>query len=108
MYGIIAFFRKNYFVLLFAALEFLSLSFVFKDNYYHQAGFFNSSNSIAGSVYKTYSGITTYFNLTAVNKQLAEENTRLHNGLSHVRDTSSRPGIKITTPYKQEYDYVLA
>jgi rod shape-determining protein MreC len=108
MYGIIEFFKRNYFLLLFAALEFLSLSFVFKNNYYHQAGFFNSSNSVAGSVYKTYSGVTTYFNLTAVNQQLAEENARLHNGLSHVKDTSSRSKIKVSTSYGQQYDYVLA
>jgi rod shape-determining protein MreC len=108
MYGIIEFFKRNYFLLLFAALEFLSLSFVFKNNYYHQAGFFNSSNSIAGSVYKTYSGVTTYFNLANVNQQLAEENARLHNGLSHVKDTLSRSKIKVSTLYGQQYDYVLA
>jgi rod shape-determining protein MreC len=108
MYGIIEFFKRNYFVLLFAALEFLSLSFVFKNNYYHEAGFFNSANSIAGSVYKTYSGISSYFNLTQVNKQLAEENAKMHNTLAHISDTASMHKTKFISSYGQQYNYMLA
>lgn len=108
MYGIIEFFKRNYFILLFAALEFLSLYFVFKNNYYHQAGFFNSANSVVGSVYKIQTGISNYFNLTSINEQLAEENARLHNSLSHLKDTSKLTKNHVTTPYAQEYDYILA
>lgn len=108
MYGIIEFFKRNYFVLLFAALEFLSFYFVFKNNYYHEAGFFNSANSVAGSVYNTYSGITSYFNLSEVNKQLAEENAKMHNMLSHIADTSTHRKTKVTTVYGQQYNYMLA
>jgi rod shape-determining protein MreC len=108
MYGIIEFFKRNYFVLLFAALETLALSFVFRDNYYHQAGFFNSANSISGSVYQSYSNITSYFNLATLKTQLAEENVRLHNELSHVADTTKAHKAHLNTNYGQQYDYILA
>lgn len=109
MYGIIEFFKRNYFLLLFAALEFLSLYFVFKNNYYHQAGYFNSANALSGSVYKMRSGITSYFNLSEINKQLAEENARMHNVLSQTAyDTSTAHKYKATNRYGQQYNYILA
>lgn len=108
MYGIIAFFRKNYFVLLFAALEFLSLSFVFKNNYYHEAGYFNTSNSVAGSFYKTYTGITSYFDLKNVNQQLVEENLRLHNVIGGVNDTAKHPKVLQKNPYGQQFYFTTA
>jgi rod shape-determining protein MreC len=107
MYGIIEFFKRNYFLLLFAALEFLSLSFVFRNNYYHEAGFFNSANSVAGSVYKIQSGITYYFNLSEINRQLAEENAEMHNVLSKANDTSGMRKFKTTNRYGQQFNYVL-
>lgn len=108
MYGIIEFLKKNYFVLLFAALEVLSVYFVVKDNYYHQAGFFNSANGVAGSVYKTYSGITSYFDLKKVNEELAKENARLHNAVVYNIDTSNHGLHKVTNKFGQQYTYILA
>ncbi len=108
MYGIIAFFRRHYFAVLFVALEFLSLYFVFKDNYYHQAGFFNSANSVAGSVYKTYNGITSYFNLASENERLAVENTMLHNTLGSTPDTSKHLKVAHTNPYGDQFNFITA
>jgi rod shape-determining protein MreC len=108
MYGIIAFLRKFYFTILFVILEIISLVFVFTDNYYHEAGYFNSSGKITGSVYSAYSGITSYFNLKKVNQQLAEENTRLLNLASDVKDTSGHKKIPKTNPFGQQYNFVLA
>jgi rod shape-determining protein MreC len=107
MYGIIEFFKRNYFLLLFAALEFLSFSFVFRNNYYHEAGFFNSANGVAGSIYKIQSGITSYFNLTEINRQLAEENAQMHNVLSKPSDTAGMRKYKSVTRYGQQFNYVL-
>lgn len=81
MYGILDFFKKHYFSLLFAALEFISLYFVFRNNYYQQAGFFNSSNAVTGAVYESYNGMTQYFGLSEVNQELSSENARLHTAL---------------------------
>ncbi|HSY75313.1 MAG TPA: rod shape-determining protein MreC [Bacteroidia bacterium] len=108
MYGIIAFFRRHYFAVLFVVLEFLSLSFVFRDNYYHQAGFFNSANSVAGSFYKTYNDITSYFNLKSENTQLHEENMRLHNSISTIPDTTKHPKIAHVNPYGQQFNFISA
>jgi rod shape-determining protein MreC len=108
MYGIITFFRKNYFVLLFTALEFLSLSFVFRNNYYHEAGYFNSSNRIAGSIYKTESDITSYFGLKNQNNQLVEENAKLHNVIGSINDTAKHPKILQKNPYGQQFNFMTA
>jgi len=115
MYGIIAFFRKNYFAVLFVALEFLCFYFLFQgrspkgeENYYHQAGFLNSANSVAGSFYKAYNGVTSYFNLKSVNDQLAEENARLHNNLSDLPDTSKHLKEPQTNPYGQQFNFITA
>lgn len=108
MYGIIAFFRRHYFSLLFIILEIISFAFVFTDNYYHEAGYFNSSNRIAGSIYSAYSGLTSYFSLKKVNQQLVEENNRLLNLVSQTNNTSVHKKTLKTTAYGQEYHYILA
>ncbi len=108
MYGIVAFFRRFYFTVLFVALEIISLVFVFTDNYYHEAGYFNSSSKIAGSFYNTYSGISSYFNLKKVNQQLAEENARMLNFVSEIKDTSAHKKIAKTNPFGQQYNFILA
>src|ERR1700733_13581314 len=108
MYGIIAFFKRFYFALLFIALEITSLAFVFSNNYYHQAGYFNSSNRISGSVYTIYSGVTSYFSLKKVNEQLAEENSRLLNIAGGISDTSVHKKTPKTNPFGEQYNFILA
>lgn len=108
MYGIIAFFKRHYFSLLFIALEISSFAFVFTNNYYHEAGYFNSSNRIAGGVYNAYSGFTTYFGLKNTNEQLAEENSRLLNTVAAVNDTATHKKTLKTNPFGQQYHFTLA
>lgn len=108
MYGIIAFFRRFYFSLLFIALEILSLAFVFSNNYYHEAGYFNSSNKIAGGIYSAYSGVTSYFHLRVVNQRLAEENSNLLNTMAAIRDTAAHKKIAVTNPFGQQYHFIPA
>jgi rod shape-determining protein MreC len=108
MYGIIAFLRKFYFTILFVVLEIISLIFVFTANYYHEAGYFNSSGKITGTVYNTYSGVTSYFGLKNVNQQLAEENMMLLNYASEIKDTSAHKKIPKINPFGQHYNFILA
>jgi rod shape-determining protein MreC len=108
MYGIIAFFKRFYFSLLFVVLEITAFAFVFTNNYYHEAGYFNSSNQIAGSVYSAFSGFTSYFSLKNTNDQLAQENTRLLKLVSEVKDTSTHKKSVKTNLYGQEYHFILA
>jgi len=108
MSGIIAFLRKFYFFVLFVILEITSLAFVFTNNYYHQAGFFNSSSRISGTVYTAYSGVTSYFSLKKVNQQLAEENTHLLNLATDIKDTSAHKKMPKTNPFGQQFNFILA
>lgn len=108
MYGIVAFLRRNYYVLLFALLEIVALTFVFSNNYFHKAGYFNSSNRLAGSVYSSFSVVTKYFGLNNQDKQLHNENNQLHNLLSSVKDTSLHAKIAKVNPYGQQYNFITA
>jgi rod shape-determining protein MreC len=100
MYGIITFIRKNYFALLFFALEFLSFYFVLRNNYYHEARFFDASNNITGSVNRVYSGFTYYFGLKTVNRELEDENTRLKNLLSLKEKDTETSSVQVTANHK--------
>lgn len=108
MYGIIAFFKRFYFALLFLVLEIAAFAFVFTNNYYHEAGYFNSSNRIAGGVYSAFSGFTSYFSLKNINDQLAEENTRLLRLVSEMKDTTTHKKNSKTNSFGQQYDFILA
>lgn len=117
MYGIIAFFRRHYFAVFFVVLEFFCFYFVFegrspgkdgRENYFQQARFASSANAVAGSVYKTYSDITSYFNLKNENEKLAQENMLLHNDLASTEDTAKRPKVPHTNPYGQQYNFITA
>lgn len=108
MYGILAFFRRYYFFLLFVSLEIISFAFVFTTNYYHEAGYFNSSNRVAGTVYSAYSSFTSYFTLKNVNHDLAEENARLLNLVAAAKDTTTHKKLFIANPYGEHYSFTLA
>ncbi len=82
MRNLILFLTKYYYFILFLLLESFSFFLIVQNNHYQRAHFLNSSNAIAGNIYETYSEITDYFSLKFINKELAEENNRLHNLLN--------------------------
>lgn len=55
----------------------ISLGFTIQSHSYHQSSFFNSSSWVAGNIYNTSFGISSYFDLGKENKSLVEENKRL-------------------------------
>jgi rod shape-determining protein MreC len=55
----------------------ISLGFTIQSHSYHQSRFFNSSSWVAGNIYETSFGITSYFDLATENKKLVEENKKL-------------------------------
>lgn len=77
--------------LTFVLLEIFCYWLMVKSNPYHSASFFHSSNQLAGYIYETKEGITSYFNLRRVNNTLAEENSRLRESIYDI----SRPVITI-------------
>ncbi len=66
---------KNFILYIF--LMIVSLGFTIQSHSYHQSRFFNSSSWVAGNIYETSFGITSYFNLDKENRDLVEENERL-------------------------------
>lgn len=63
--------------ILYIFLMIISLGFTIQSHSYHQSRFFNSSSWVAGNIYNTSFGITSYFDLGKENKNLVEENKRL-------------------------------
>ncbi len=63
--------------ILYVFLMIISLGFTIQSHSYHQSHFFNSSSWVAGNIYETSFGITSYFDLATENKKLVEENKKL-------------------------------
>lgn len=93
MRSLIRYLIKNHAFVLFVLLEILALTMVFSYNSFQKAKYLNSANRISGSVYNSFQSVKNYFGLTKVNRELAEENARLHmilenrNGWESFRDT---------------------
>jgi rod shape-determining protein MreC len=77
MRNLYRFIVRNHVIFLFIILEIISFIFVFNFNNFQKSRFLNSSDYITGNIYSRYSRITDYFQLSAVNRKLAEENARL-------------------------------
>ncbi len=93
MKSLIRYLIKNHAFVLFVLLEILALTMVFSYNSFQKAKYLNSANRFSGSVYNSFQSVKNYFGLTKVNKELAEENARLHmlveniKGSELIRDT---------------------
>lgn len=103
--------------LLYIFLFSISLAFTIQSHSYHQSRFFNSSNWITGSFYKSAHGITSYFDLRQENRKLAEENKRLQHilfnqkaidtvALDTVRNYDIISGRVIKNSYVHQRNYI--
>ncbi len=81
MRSLFRFLLRNYFLMMFLALEFLSLVLIVSFNNYQRVAFFNSSNNLAGTVYERFSHLDDYFSLGRINARLAAENAALRKKL---------------------------
>jgi len=77
MRSLIRYLINNFTFLLFLFLEVLSLVFVFNYNNYQKVVYLNSSNNLTATVYNSFHAVVQYFELTKVNRELAEENAKL-------------------------------
>lgn len=84
MRSLFRFLLRNYFFMMFLALEAISFVMIVSFNNYQRVTFFNSSNHFAGAVYDRFSSMDDYFNLTRTNARLAADNASLRNQL-HLR-----------------------
>ena len=88
MYNLIRFIQKHHFVILFLVLEVLCLAMLTSTQNFHRQKRINTTNDIVGRIYETGTNIGDYFRLGKINRQLAEENAMLRQGLSVVIDTT--------------------
>ncbi len=70
--------------LLFFLLLLISLFLTIRSHTYHRSIFFNSANRVTGSLYKTGTSISNYFELRATNEELLEDNRELLNNLFNL------------------------
>lgn len=96
MRSLLRFLLKNYAFLLFLFLEVVSLVLIFNYNSFQKSIFLNSSNYVSASLYNSVNSVLQYFDLTRVNKQLAEENAWLRTQLdiSNSRDETYADNIQ--------------
>lgn len=81
MRSLFRFLLRNYFLMMFLALEAFSLVMIVSFNNYQRVTFFNSSNNFTGAVYEKFSSFDDYFSLSRTNIRLAAENASLRKQL---------------------------
>ncbi|MCD6354352.1 MAG: rod shape-determining protein MreC [Prolixibacteraceae bacterium] len=77
MRSLIRYLIKNYAFLLFLLLEIVSFILLFNFGRYQKVQYFNSANRITASVYRGFNSVVNYFELTKINRELADENALL-------------------------------
>ena len=81
MRSLFRFLIRNYFLMMFLALEAISLTLMVSLNNYQRVAFLNSSNDLFGTVYERFSNMDDYFSLSRTNSRLAAENASLRRQL---------------------------
>lgn len=81
MRSLFRFLLRNYFLMMFLALEAISFVLIVSFNNYQRVAFFNSSSNFAGAVYEKFSSIDDYFSLSRTNARLAADNASLRKQL---------------------------
>lgn len=69
-------------ILLFIALQSIAVVLIIRQNAFHRASYFNSSNAVAGKLYNNVANARYFFSLNTINDSLATENSRLRAQLS--------------------------
>ncbi len=92
MRSLFRFLLRNYFVMMFLALEAISFSLMVSLNNYQRVAFFNSSNDLVGTIYERFSHLDDYFSLSRTNARLATENASLRKQLEfRIRNQEKYP-----------------
>ena len=71
---------RAFLVLLF--IESICLWLLVRNNPYHSAAYFHTSNAMIGNFFQTKTSISQYFNLPQVNEELANDNPKLRESLA--------------------------
>lgn len=84
MRNLLNFLIKYNYWLLFLFLEALSFILLFHYNHYQESYFFNSANAISGKIYEVSGGISSYFHLKGVNRDLLDRNMDLEAQITNL------------------------
>ena len=103
------FLRKHYFILLFLALETVSLLLFFNFNDFQNTTLYSISSTLTGSINSTFRNISEYFSLRKTNQTLVEEMARLHSRLPDAYYKSDAYSFyRNDTVYRLQYRYISA
>lgn len=109
MRHILAFIWKYNFFFLFVILEIISITLLVNKSFFQRSVITNVSDKVTGSVYNTYSSITSYFHLKDENERLALENSLLWQKLKVGVVTTDTSTITLEdTLNRQSYSYTIA
>jgi rod shape-determining protein MreC len=109
MRAIIRFLYGLRLVFLFLLLETIAVVLIIKQNAYHRASFFNSSNAVSGRFYAKIADANYYLSLRQVNDSLAAEISRLQNQLPRFqRVDSSNWLVSDSTSFTPTYTFTPA
>ncbi len=109
MRNLILFLTRNYYFILFLALETFSVFLIIQNNHFQRAHFLNSSNAITGNIYEMASGVTEYFGLKNQNYKLAQENVILRNQLRNSFGTKVNPNVSFKDSiHSKQFIYISA
>ena len=89
MQDLLAFIKRNHFVILFILLEVISILLLARSQNFQKQRVISTTNDVVGKFSEWGSEIGNYFRLGKTNNQLAEENAMLRQQLAVAIDTSS-------------------
>ncbi|MBL4559437.1 MAG: rod shape-determining protein MreC [Labilibaculum sp.] len=109
MKNLLHFIVRFHFTILFVIIEIFCMLLLVNYNNYQKTIFLNSSNAVAGNLYKKVSSTTDYLALAEINEQLNRENTRLKNILADSYKMSVDSSVLYNDSlYQQQYIYRTA
>ncbi len=109
MKNLFLFLWRNNYTIFFILLESFCFMLVIRNNNFHNAAFFNSSNQVTGRIMETFNYLNEYMSLNSVNRSLAEENARLMSTLQEsVRKSTAMSGEVNDTVSGIHYKYIAA
>lgn len=89
MQELLAFIKRNHFVILFILLEVISVLLLARSQNFQKQRVISTTNDVVGKLSEWGSEVGNYFRLGKANEQLAQENAFLRQQLAVVIDTSS-------------------
>lgn len=90
MRSLFRFLLRNYFLMMFLALEAISFVLIVSFNNYQRVTFFNTSNDFVGTVYEKFSSMDEYFSLSRTNARLAADNAALRKQLYSLKSQQEK------------------